>query len=165
MKKIIIAAAIALAGMFANAATVNWNTSYLYDSAGNYIMMHTGEEGLSYTASLLFAPSGSASVSEAYGQFTGSGSDFALGTEYTATLIITEMKNGKANATLTASGVFTTAASESFTTDIDFSTGGGFTSGKFFGDGAGQWAAVPEPTSGLLMLVGLAGLALRRRRA
>lgn len=27
------------------------------------------------------------------------------------------------------------------------------------------WTAVPEPTSGLLMLVGLAGLALRRRRA
>ena len=33
---------------------------------------------------------------------------------------------------------------------------------------AGQWAqsaAVPEPTSGLLMLLGMAGLALRRRRA
>jgi len=30
---------------------------------------------------------------------------------------------------------------------------------------AGSWAAAPEPTSGLLMLLGMAGLALRRRRA
>ena len=30
---------------------------------------------------------------------------------------------------------------------------------------ANGWAAVPEPTSGLLMLLGIAGLALRRRRA
>ena len=50
--------------------------------------------------------------------------------------------------------------------------------GDFDGDGyinaldystAGQagsnWTAVPEPTSGLLMLLGMAGLALRRRRA
>ena len=31
--------------------------------------------------------------------------------------------------------------------------------------GGGWYAAVPEPTSGLLMLLGMAGLALRRRRA
>jgi hypothetical protein len=44
--------------------------------------------------------------------------------------------------------------------------------GKTFGFGnqsanltANSFAVVPEPTSGLLMLVGLAGLALRRRRA
>ena len=31
--------------------------------------------------------------------------------------------------------------------------------------GAGKWSAVPEPTSGLLMLLGMAGLALKRKRA
>jgi len=30
---------------------------------------------------------------------------------------------------------------------------------------AGAWTAVPEPTSGLLLLLGVAGLALRRKRA
>ena len=30
---------------------------------------------------------------------------------------------------------------------------------------AGAWSAVPEPTSGMLLLLGKAGLALRRRRA
>ena len=38
-------------------------------------------------------------------------------------------------------------------------------SGGYTGAGWYQTAAVPEPTSGLLMLLGMAGLALRRRRA
>ena len=40
----------------------------------------------------------------------------------------------------------------------------GKASNTISGVGSG-WAPVPEPTSGLLMLVGLAGLALRRKRA
>ena len=31
--------------------------------------------------------------------------------------------------------------------------------------GAGKWSAVPEPTSGLLLLLGMAGLALKRKHA
>lgn len=37
-----------------------------------------------------------------------------------------------------------------------------YTSANF---GSGSWAAVPEPTSGLLLLLGMAGLALKRKRA
>ena len=37
--------------------------------------------------------------------------------------------------------------------------------GGFVGFDAGTWTAVPEPTSGLLLLLGVAGLALKRKRA
>ena len=41
----------------------------------------------------------------------------------------------------------------------------GLNAASFANSGTIAAAAIPEPTSGLLMLVGLAGLSLRRRRA
>ena len=57
-----------------------------------------------------------------------------------------------------------TDASVTFTSSTGTKTlGFGTQATKSVADGA--WTAVPEPTSGLLMLLGMAGLALRRKRA
>ena len=57
------------------------------------------------------------------------------------------------SVTLSWSGMSTMTTAK-FAADASYSAGGWYST-----------AAVPEPTSGLLMLLGVAGLALRRRRA
>ena len=57
-------------------------------------------------------------------------------------------------------------ASWTFATSSNKSIAGlGTNLGGTGGTALGGWQSVPEPTSGLLMLLGMAGLALRRRRA
>ena len=47
----------------------------------------------------------------------------------------------------------------------DIMNGGNRWSGNLNYASSGNFTAVPEPTSGLLMLLGMTGLALRRKRA
>lgn len=56
--------------------------------------------------------------------------------------------------------VFTTAVNAAGSLLFD---GGVLGGGVSDGGGAGDWTPIPEPTSGLLLLIGVAGLALRRK--
>lgn len=79
-------------------------------------------------------------------------------------LIVDEANNkfGAVNQTFNIAGVDDTTPPREIMYNMDLSLG----FDKFAGEtGWTGTVAVPEPTSGLLMLVGLAGLALRRRRA
>lgn len=64
----------------------------------------------------------------------------------------------------------TTSSSETVATTVSFGTQNNnsstfsATAASLSYAGAGHWQTVPEPTSGLLMLLGMAGLTLRRRR-
>ena len=167
MKKLMMAVAIVCAAAVSQAATVSWSTDWLVGSNGEAMYMQ--EEGVTYTASILFSPSGSTTLEDdGFGAYNGTGDSFSydVGT-YTATLTITEYKDGAVNATLTGSGTFTLLgeADKPAETVLGFSDGQGFSNFAGFGDGDGKWQTVPEPTSGLLLLIGVAGLALRRRRA
>lgn len=61
--------------------------------------------------------------------------------------------------TTTSGGVKTPMASTSNNANFSIASQASATSGS------GAWSAVPEPTSGLLLLLGMAGLALKRKRA
>jgi hypothetical protein len=111
-----------------------------------------------------------ADTSKLVGITDGSISYGSAGNDYNFYMAVLD-KDGN----LFLSSSVTAAGQASSTTDISFSGVKGatqtswtddatFTFAGESGKGAG-WYAVPEPTSGLLMLLGMAGLALRRKRA
>jgi hypothetical protein len=174
MKKVMIAVAIVCATAFANAASFSWGFSSIdiMDPAGNYI---DGGTASLYIGTTLIASAGQNSSYD-FGVFdntavdtTGKvqslgagdiGSSFA-GQAYKLVLSYTD-GDGKAweyvyNGTSSYNEVpgapgQPSSNFEAFVTDYAVQ--------------AGDWtAAVPEPTSGLLLLLGVAGLALKRKVA
>ena len=93
--------------------------------------------------------------------FSGVIDGTATGTSYLAQLVMSD-----------ASGNTITSEKAAFVTDsaaeygpLNFSNGVGFTTETAKINYASGWTAAPEPTSGLLLLLGVAGLALKRKRA
>ena len=104
-------------------------------------------------------PSGSAISTSSEAFTAGTTYDF-----YMAVVVDTDT-DGKYDYLYVSASKSAAAQDSSKTTTVTLVPG---TSTSFQGDGAysaAGWYAVPEPTSGLLMLLGMAGLALRRKRA
>ena len=181
MKKLIMFAIVAALACVGQAASVDWNVLVAGQGAtwsGNsaYVMAFNGSD---YAAVVkLLTVDGSDNMATDLGAYALSGggkSQFAVSNN-----------RGSAKASGQSAGVtgdtmffvvFTDGSMDagsaiSYTSTMDISAydyeAGSPSPGTFainsFAN-SGTIAGVPEPTSGLLMLVGLAGLALRRKRA
>ena len=184
MKKLMILAAVAMVSAIASAAQMKWGsgTITLADSTTAGKDAVTGYLFLidSTTYDTLAANTTGKALSDAvYAAYGSSLSSAAASKSSTAKGAVTitdptAYSNGNTlyGAILYVEGdnYMGNIATYTLTSDQDVSIGsmasiiGGDLGG---GSTATAWstAAVPEPTSGLLMLLGMAGLALRRRRA
>lgn len=152
MKKTLILAALVVAGFAANAASFKWSAANIYASNGTD--KYSGTVTL-YATGITDALSTVTAANGAVPATTFSNDALVAGNSYEFYFVLEDGDN-----TFT-SAVVAKSAQATSTVNIAF---GNMTSQT---QNASNWSgsAVPEPTSGLLMLLGMAGLALRRRRA
>ena len=185
MKKLITIAIVATLAIVAEAASVSWSVDEVYKADGSgavasgyavYFLTSAdyayasavsdiGNSDFSFLSNVKEGSEGKVVYTESDGYAENAAvAGYATSLDTTAYLVIFDSGN-----IADASYVYITSASENQALSIN-ALGG--SSPISFGtlDGtasASNWTAtaVPEPTTGLLMLLGMAGLALRRRRA
>jgi len=186
MKKLMIVAATLCVAMLAHAGTVNWTTVTMYGATGSkvknaatvYVYMladaaaYTGltdiwakyGDDVKAGGTTASNKAGSNSITSKASIPSPDGTAVA-NTTYYAAIIATygtgdDMKYYVEKATVTTgddgNGAYTTFGAGAL--DSATAAAGAWKS-------AGGSSPVPEPTSGLLMLLGVAGLALKRKRA
>lgn len=184
MKKLIVAAFAVGFAIAANAASMAWSsdtsgivlqngdwadgtvTMYLYEITATDYAKFTGTADAISTA--VYNQYGTKSTNSALDDWgvaqVYDSRDFGVGdTAYAAVVFTYTDGDGKEWYKGNIASYEFTAAADALVGALDVNLGGdGIAVGN---SGAIAWQSVPEPTSGLLMLVGLAGLALRRRRA
>ena len=153
MKKMVVMLAMVLAALVANAASVKWSAANIYASDG--VSKFTGDVTLHCVEIADFSSTVKASATGAITATTVALPDDAAGT--TKNFYITFVDNGKTFTSATKAAAIPTTSTPA---TLGF---GNMTSQT---QDPSKWGGgdAPEPTSGLLLLIGGAMLALRRKQ-
>ena len=160
MKKVVILVALAAATITANAASFKWSAANIYNPTDSTAKLASGTGSATLYAYLSTADASTA-VAVATSSLTSDGgitktfedtTNFSVGSDYTFYFVL------EANGYSFTSGTVTKGATVATTENVNF---GNLKTATTTGGG---WAAVPEPTSAMLLVMGLAGLALKRKR-
>ncbi len=185
MKKLIAMAAVAFIAGASHAAAVGWNlASGSADYKGNAyaFFLTSGNDATSaiadvvtilaaggdYTSATTYMGGGTLTTAAGGGSVSApsSGKTVSEGT-YTGFFVLFDSATPVADASnyVVVSGASTLTKDVAATTAQVIFASGNASSIVSNADNWKSYGSVPEPTSGLLMLLGMAGLALRRKRA
>lgn len=191
MKKLIMAAVIAVAAIGANAATVNWQATKgnLYDGAATPATITSGSAYLMYVTAAytqadlvadFYAAKGNATATltamgESGALATGAGtigsnariagaeSTYATTADGTAYFVV--FNDDKMYVSITTDALYDSMSGEVDATFASISNSSKISLDANAPYSSAGWYSVPEPTSGMLLLVGCALMVLKRKRA
>ena len=167
MKKLMVAAAIVCAAAFTQASTVAWGFDTVVDQngklltedpAGSIVLAVSTDSGANWSkvadGEWLIMPD--IEISTVSGEHKADYTTFA-GNWYT--MMFDDGEGNLSKIELANGGTYDTILK------VDSGIGSNWKDGSTLASSATAVVNVPEPTSGLLLLLGVAGLALKRRRA